>query len=130
MKHEMPVMTEEKRQALIDHAKESILRQKDLMSRHDELLTNDLFQNGMILVEIALASLMAEVHSYTFEEDPQPLYTVPPVPVMPWDDDLQRVFCFAKFVIKCVRKNREYSPLSSQEPDEIDAILRKIEEDK
>lgn len=43
-------------------------------------------------------------------------------------DDLLRVLSFAKFVIKCVRKNGEYSPLSSQEPDEIAAILRNIED--
>ncbi|WP_277973401.1 hypothetical protein [Pantoea agglomerans] len=42
-------------------------------------------------------------------------------------NDLLRVLDFAKFVIKCVRKNGEYAPLSSQEPDEIDAILRNIE---
>lgn len=34
------------------------------------------------LMELALASLEADVHSYTFEEDPQPLYTAPPVPVL------------------------------------------------
>lgn len=45
-------------------------------------------------------------------------------------NDLLRVLDFAKFVIKCVRKNREYAPLSSQEPDEIDAIIRNIEEAK
>lgn len=43
-------------------------------------------------------------------------------------NDLLRVLDFAKFVIKCVRKNGEYAPVSSQEPDEIDAILRNIEE--
>ena len=43
------------------------------------------------------------------------------------DNDLMRVISFAKFVIKCVRKNGEYAPLSSQEPDEITAILRNIE---
>ncbi|WP_277973199.1 hypothetical protein [Pantoea agglomerans] len=43
-------------------------------------------------------------------------------------NDLLRVLDFAKFVIKCVRKNGEYAPLSSQEPDEIAAILRNIEE--
>lgn len=43
-------------------------------------------------------------------------------------NDLLRVLDFAKFVIKCVRKNGEYAPLSSQEPNEIDAILRNIEE--
>lgn len=42
-------------------------------------------------------------------------------------DDLLRVLSFAKFVIKCVRKNGEYAPLSSQEPDEIATILRNIE---
>ncbi|MGC1101735.1 hypothetical protein WKH46_05845 [Pantoea agglomerans] len=46
------------------------------------------------------------------------------------DNDLMRVISFAKFVIKCVRKNGEYAPLSSQEPHEIDAILRNIEEAK
>lgn len=45
-------------------------------------------------------------------------------------NDLLRVLDFAKFVIKCVRKNGEYVPLSSQEPNEIDAILRNIEEAK
>jgi len=43
-------------------------------------------------------------------------------------NDLIRVLSFAKFVIKSVRKNGEYAPLSSQEPDEIDAILRNIEQ--
>lgn len=33
------------------------------------------------LFEIALASLEAEIHSYTFEDDPRPLYTAPPAPV-------------------------------------------------
>ncbi|MBD8129304.1 hypothetical protein IFU23_05920 [Pantoea agglomerans] len=42
-------------------------------------------------------------------------------------NDLKRVLSFAKFVIKCVRKNGEYAPLSSQEPDEIAAILHSIE---
>lgn len=51
-------------------------------------------------------------------------------PVKLPDNDLLRVLDFAKFIIKCVRKNGEYAPLSSQEPDEIDAILRKIEEAK
>lgn len=33
------------------------------------------------LFEIALASLEAEIHSYTFEDDPRPLYTAPPATV-------------------------------------------------
>ncbi|WP_318587800.1 DUF551 domain-containing protein [Enterobacter hormaechei] len=33
------------------------------------------------LARIALASLEAEIHSYTFEDDPRPLYTAPPAPV-------------------------------------------------
>lgn len=35
------------------------------------------------LARIALASLEAEIHSYTFEDDPRPLYTAPPAPVVP-----------------------------------------------
>ncbi|AMX04560.1 hypothetical protein A0R60_0246 [Enterobacter asburiae] len=33
------------------------------------------------LARIALASLEAEIHSYTFEDDPRPLYTAPPAPI-------------------------------------------------
>ncbi|WP_158783709.1 DUF551 domain-containing protein [Pantoea sp. BAV 3049] len=36
------------------------------------------------LARIALASLQAEIHSYTFEDDPQPLYTAPPAPAQKW----------------------------------------------
>ncbi|MER1983193.1 hypothetical protein [Citrobacter amalonaticus] len=35
------------------------------------------------LARIALASLEAEIHSYTFEDDPRPLYTAPLAPVVP-----------------------------------------------
>ncbi|MEB7500022.1 hypothetical protein NGC23_07440 [Leclercia pneumoniae] len=35
------------------------------------------------LARIALASLEAEIHSYTFEDDPRPLYTAPPALVVP-----------------------------------------------
>ncbi len=39
--------------------------------------------NTLAALRIALASLEAEIHSYTFEDDPRPLYTAPPAPVVP-----------------------------------------------
>lgn len=74
MKHEMPVMTEETRQVLIA-VNQAIVAQYESCV----IPTNGIMYKT---AKIALASLEAEVHSYTFEEDPQPLYTVPPVPVM------------------------------------------------
>ncbi|AVG77989.1 hypothetical protein [Pantoea ananatis] len=32
--------------------------------------------------QVALAALTAEIHSFTFEEDPQPLYTTPPAQLL------------------------------------------------
>lgn len=37
--------------------------------------------NTLAALRIALASLEAEIHSYTFEDDPRPLYTAPPATV-------------------------------------------------
>lgn len=39
--------------------------------------------NALAAMKLALASLEAEIHSYTFEDDPRPLYTAPPEPVVP-----------------------------------------------
>ncbi|MEN4503475.1 DUF551 domain-containing protein [Enterobacter hormaechei subsp. xiangfangensis] len=36
---------------------------------------------ALAAMKLALASLEAEIHSYTFEDDPRPLYTAPPAPV-------------------------------------------------
>lgn len=38
--------------------------------------------NTLAALRMALASLEAEIHSYTFEDDPRPLYTAPPAPVV------------------------------------------------
>ncbi|WP_245170882.1 hypothetical protein [Enterobacter hormaechei] len=38
---------------------------------------------ALAAMKLALASLEAEIHSYTFEDDPRPLYTAPPEPVVP-----------------------------------------------
>ena len=49
------------------------------------------------LARIALASLEAEIHSYTFEDDPRPLYTAQPAPIEAepvaymWDSDRKDV---------------------------------------
>ena len=48
------------------------------------------------LLAIALASLNAEIHSYTFEEDPHPLYTAPPAPV----DNIHPLLEFAREYIE------------------------------
>lgn len=50
----------------------------------------------LALFEIALASLNAEIHSYTFEEDPHPLYTAPPAPV----DNIHPLLEFAREYIE------------------------------
>lgn len=39
--------------------------------------------NALAAMKLALASLEAEIHSYTFEDDPRPLCTAPPEPVVP-----------------------------------------------
>jgi len=39
--------------------------------------------NALAAMKLALASLEGEIHSYTFEDDPRPLYTAPPEPVVP-----------------------------------------------
>lgn len=44
------------------------------------------------LAKRVLASLEAEIHSYTFEEDPRPLYTAPPAPVVDADDNFYSWF--------------------------------------
>lgn len=44
---------------------------------HDDKSANSLTTE---VFRIALASLEAEIHSYTFEDNPRPLYTAPPAP--------------------------------------------------
>lgn len=44
------------------------------------------------------------------------------------ESKLLKLSDFARFVIKCVRRNGEYAPLSMQEPDEIKALLAKSTE--
>lgn len=41
------------------------------------------------------------------------------------ESKLHKLSDFARFVIKCVRRNGEYAPLSMQEPREIEALLAK-----
>jgi hypothetical protein len=47
---------------------------------HDDQSANSLLAE---VFRRAAASLEAEIHSYTFEDDPRPLYTAPPTPVVP-----------------------------------------------
>lgn len=37
---------------------------------------------------------------------------------------IEKLVDFSTFVIKCVRQNGEYSPVSSQEPREIEAAIK------
>lgn len=53
--------------------------------------------NTLAALRIALASLEAEIHSYTFEDDPRPLYTAPPAPAFEIKD-LEHFISFWKKV--------------------------------
>lgn len=87
----MSTITKEQAQKIIDAADAVITAlagtNEDVHPESDNMLhlwdaLNDRYAPPEVvreLARIALASLEAEIHSYTFEDDPRPLYTAPPV---------------------------------------------------
>jgi len=73
----MQAYTEEQRAALIQFNR-AIIAQHDAYAV-PEAAWPEYVQLMVSSARIALAALTAEVHSYTFEEDPRPLYTTPQV---------------------------------------------------
>ncbi|WP_394546889.1 hypothetical protein [Pantoea ananatis] len=63
-------------QALIERAT-TLIAKANVFHREDPF-----YELDVNLLYIALASLTAEIHSFTFEEDPQPLYTTPPAQML------------------------------------------------
>lgn len=89
----MSTITREQAQKIIEAADEVISAlagtNEDVQPESDNMLRlwddlNDRYAPPEVvreLARIALASLEAEIHSYTFEDDPRPLYTAPPAPI-------------------------------------------------
>lgn len=71
-----------------------------LMARREESLSVGFFVEefgaDVEILKIAMASLEAEIHSYTFEDDPRPLYTAPPAPEFPEEITLSGAMDFGE----------------------------------
>ncbi len=74
----MMQFTEEQRAALIEFTRQRIEALRFSIKQYAFESIRKPLQSELAVAEIALAALTAEVHSYTFEDDPQPLYTTPP----------------------------------------------------
>ena len=67
------------KEQLVEHLRTRIEHRKGLIaSMHIDRGYRDYLKLELRSSEIALASLEAEIHSYTFEDDSRPLYTAPP----------------------------------------------------
>lgn len=79
-------MTEQENAALVEHASEEIEHLEKHISRlknYGDTFNIAGYESQLARQKIALAALTAEVHSYTFEDDPKPLFTTTPAPAIP-----------------------------------------------